>query len=168
MSAFATIVKPTNFSAVNVQNNPQSANDVGGQVIKCTAAAALYIGDAVYFDSAAKVNKSGTAATVGVAFAGIVVGGDTFDKEGRISYETPVLASPVTAASADGDTVYVQISGIAWVRTDGAVAAGARVIGGTTAGRVDAGTTAGAMLGTTCSTLAAGGAAVTKILIDHR
>ena len=168
------IVKPTHHSALAIVNDRDistgigGADAVGGRIIKCTAAAALYIGDAVYFDNAGKVNKSGTAATVGAAFAGIVVGGESLDLDWRVSYTALVLASPVTAASGDGKIVFVQIDGVANVRTDGAVAAGARVVGGTTAGRVDAGTTQGAMLGTVCGIGAAGGAAVTQMLIDHR
>lgn len=168
MSSFSKLVKPTNFSALQVQNDPIAANGVGGQTRRGTAAAALNIGDCVYYDSAGKLNKSATAATVGAAFAGVVVGGDSFDKEGRISYETLVLASPVAACAADGDMVIIQTDGIAAVRADSAIAAGARAIGGTTTGYIAAGTTAGAMLGTVVSTLAAAGTAVTYMLIDHR
>lgn len=167
MSA-SDFVKPTHLSALVLANDREIANSVGGRVIKCTAAAALNIGDCVYFDSAGKVNKSATAATVGAAFAGVVVGGESLDLDWRISYANLVLASPVAAASGDGKVVFVQIDGIANVRADSAVAAGARAIGGTTAGQIAAGTTAGAMLGTVVGTGAAGGAAVTQMLIDHR
>ncbi len=168
MSAFEPVVKPTNFSAINLANDPIAVNGVGGQTRRVTAAAALNIGDVVYYTSAMKVNKSAVAATVGVPFAGVVVGGDSFDKEGRISYETLVLGSPVAASAADGDIVIIQTDGIAAVRADSAVAAGAAVIGGTTAGQIAAGTTQGSMLGTTVSDAAAGGTAVTYIKIDHR
>lgn len=145
-----------------------SSFSLGGRVIRATCAAALNIGDAVYVDSAGKVNKSATAGTVGAAFIGVVVGGSSFDKDGRVYIETLVLGSPVAASAADGDWVLVQIDGVVQVRADSAIAAGARAIGGTTAGQIAAGITAGSMLGTVVGTGAAGGAAVTTIFLDHR
>lgn len=162
------IAKASHLSALIVAKDRDTANSVGGRLLKMTAAAALNLNDLVYFDSAGKVNKSATAATMGVAFAGVVVGGQDFDSDGSSIYAAPVLATPVAACSADGEWVLVQVDGIAYVRADSAVAAGARAIGGTTAGNIAAGITAGIMVGTVVSAEAAAGAAVVKMLIDHR
>lgn len=168
MSAFSTVVKPTTFSALQTAQDSAVgavASQKGGRVVTLTAGASLNIGDVVFYSAADTVNKSATSANY-VGYVGVVVGGDSFDPEGRISYEPLVLASPVTAATT-GQKVLVQIDGIAEVRTDGAVTLGTQVIcTATNAGRVISGTTAGQILGTALATVGAAG--VIPILVCQR
>lgn len=163
-----TTPRPSTHAFLRCEVEPEvSRFSLGGRVIRATCAAALNIGDAVYVDSNGKVNKSGTAATVGASFIGIVIGGSSFDKEGRVYIEPLVYASPVAASGADGDWVLVQIDGVAQVRATAATSPGDRIIGSATSGSVTPGTTAGAMLGTAVSS-SGGGAGVCNIFIDHR
>jgi hypothetical protein len=132
----------------------------GGIVIQLLGAAALNVGDVVFFSAANKVNKSATAANY-TAFAGVVRGGDATNM---------LVSDQIGAAACTGDDkpVLVQISGVATVPSTGTIAIGthASVIGsGTTAGAVAAGTTAGQILGTTVTTAASN---QVKILIRPR
>lgn len=168
MSAFSTNVQVTDFSAIGAVQSRETGvvtEAYGGQIKTFLAGASLNIGDVVFYSAANTVSKSATTANY-VGFVGVVVGGDSYDIDGRISYDTLVLASPVTAATT-GQKVQVQIDGIAEVRTDGAVTLGTSVIcTGANAGRVIAGTTAGQMLGTALATVGAAG--VLPMLIRHR
>lgn len=142
---------------------------VGGEVKMFTSAAALNIGDLVYFSAADTVNKSAVAATTGIPFAGVVVGGESTND--FIAEDAQLAGAAVVAAtSGAGKRTLVQVSGIAWVTSDAAaIAAGLAVTEGTgTAGRVSVtGATAGQIVGTTV-TASAAGATKQKMLIDHR
>lgn len=163
--------KPTKFPFImaGTQDDIALSPAVGGTVLPFTAAATLLIGDVVYLSAANTVNKSATAATVGAAFMGVVVGGDTFDRMGQVQSDDINQTTLVgqTAATV-GQRVLVQIAGVANVVAGAsAPSAGNQVIGGATAGTVIAGTTAGSMLGTAITTASGAGAAF-KMLIDHR
>ena len=130
---------------------------VGGIVIKLVAAGALNVGDFVFLSAAGKVNKSNTPANYQAA-VGVVVGGKN---TGMQCFTDWAAAAQISATSADNDEVLVQISGIAYVVSDAAVAVAAWVgPPATTAGRVDDGANAvaGQRLGKALA--AAGGAAV--------
>lgn len=128
----------------------------GGDVMQYTAEAALLIGDVVYFTVANNVNKSSTAADY-AAFAGVVVGGDSFN--GMIVADDPTNCIGQNAAAAGGK-VWVQYNGIAPVVSAAALVIHTRLQVATTAGRVDdAAFVAGQTVGIALAT--AGGASVT-------
>jgi hypothetical protein len=136
---------------------------VGGTIINAVANATLLTGDIVYVDGAGTVNKSATSANY-AGFVGVVVGGPGT----RNSVETDALRTGLTAGTS-GQTVLVQVSGIARVVAEGTVTPGTHfsvISTGTTAGRVIAGTTAGQMVGVPLTAGTSGTEML--ILLDHR
>jgi hypothetical protein len=116
---------------------------LGGDVIRLKAAAALKAGQVVYLSADFTVNISATLTDHDEA-VGIVVGGENTNMQ---VLEDPSAYNSFTVADANED-VLVQISGVAYVITDAAIAVGLKVIPDTvTAGRVKAGTTAGLIVG---------------------
>jgi len=154
---------PSNLSSVNFGHDRQIADAVGGQVQAFTAGATLLIGDVVYMGAAAKVLKSTTASDY-KAFIGVVVGGDSFNKEGQVAIPGDVNTLGATAA-VDTGLVYVQTTGIANCITAAALTIGAQVVpSGVTAGRVvAAGATAASVLGVVVSAGSATVAAKIKL-----
>jgi hypothetical protein len=115
---------------------------VGGDVIVCTAAAALNIGDGVFLSAAFTVNKSAVAGNQ-VLVAGVVVGGvprSTTDS----TLEVLQRAGDIGAqAAATGERVLVCIAGLCIVIADGAITVGASLkLSAATAGRVTTATVA--------------------------
>ncbi len=154
-------MKPTGFSYITLSKPREDSSPagLGGVIERFTAGATLLTGDVVFISAVNTVNKSGTAANY-AALAGVVVGGQA--TVGNV-VETP----GVTAATV-GQSVLVQVSGVANVVAGGTVTVGTHlsVIGDSTAGRVIAGTTAGVIIGTPISNGAAAG--TMKILISQR
>jgi hypothetical protein len=107
-----------------------SADGYGGNCITMLAAAALAVGDAVYISAADHVNKGATANLA--ATMGVVVGGKI--TKGRCY---PEMKIGDAAASAAEDWVIVCVQGKCRVVSDAAVAAGASLGFGGTAGRLD-------------------------------
>jgi hypothetical protein len=132
-----------------------AADGYGGFCIKMLAAAALAVGDSVYISAADHVNKGATANLA--AGIGVIVGGKA--TKGRCY---PEVKFGETAAAAAEDWVLVCVEGKCRVLSDAAVAAGAALGFGGTAGRLDdlttdATTIVGTRLGKALT--AAGGAA---------
>ena len=156
-------MKPTTFPWLsnNISRQDKLPGAVGGIVELFTAAAALNTGDAVFFSAANTVNKSGTQANY-AGFVGIVVGG-ALTKDN-------IIDRPGVPAAGAGQSVFVQIFGIANVVSGGAITVGTNfsVIPDTaTPGRVIAGTTAGQVVGKPMSSATGAGQTI-KILISHR
>lgn len=132
-----------------------AADGYGGECHIMLAAAALVIGDAVYISAADHVTKGATAnlaATMGVVVGGKATGGRCY----------PEVKFGASAAAAAEDWVIVCVRGKCRVISDAAVAAGAALGFGATAGRLDdlatdATTIVGLRIGK--SLTAAGGAA---------
>ena len=108
--------------------------NVGGRVVRYTAAAALNVGDAVFISAAGTVNKS-TVAADHLKRAGIVVGGEAI---GAARVAVQRAADVGKAAAAAGQAVLVAVDGsICYAVAQAAIAAGAAVKPDlTTAGRV--------------------------------
>lgn len=127
----------------------------GGFTVPMLAGAAIAVGDAVYLSAASHVSK-GVAAN-NALILGVVVGGK--GTKGRTYPEARI--GDVAAAAAE-DWVLVCFLGKVRAVADAAIAAGARVSFGATAGRLDDPTTdATTVVGTTVgkALTAAGGAA---------
>lgn len=160
--------KATAFPYIRHGINDVEYDSLGGAVILTRAGAALNLGDVVYRSSATQVNKS-TTQTNYAGFVGVVVGGASL-VEYSVGHEYHLSASAIVAAAAANDWVLVQISGIAYVKSGGAITAGTNfaIMADTgTAGRVIVGTTAGQMLGVPLET-AAGANVWIKALLSHR
>lgn len=132
------------------------ADGYGGFCIRMLATAALVVGDAVFISAADHVNKGATANLA--ATLGVVVGGKA--TKGR-TYPEVKFGDP--AAVAAEDWVLVCVQGKCRVLSDAAVAVGAILGFGGTAGRLDdltsdATTVVGTRIGKALT--AAGGAAV--------
>lgn len=127
--------KPTHFPYIGLGLDAEDVGvpTQGGTVIRATASGVLKVGDIVYLSAANTVAKSNTQANY-VTFVGVVVGGLS-DFDGAVVNDDSNLFG---ASLTTGTTVLVQISGVARVIADAAVAAGVRIgQGATTAGRVD-------------------------------
>lgn len=137
---------PTNLPYTSNQLTDTEIASVGGNVRKFTAEAALLIGDVVYISAAKTVNKAAVNASY-ATFAGVVVGGKTFSDMGAVATDDAEVGN---AAAAADEWVLVQIDGIAFIKSDGAILAGSRVIpDATVAGECDvAGANPGYTLGT--------------------
>lgn len=153
--------KPTTHVGIKFALPGQDATKaaIGGQVVEFKAAAALLVGDVVYYSASDTVNKDAAVLTVAPAFIGIVVGGKATN--GEVAESSADLGK--TAAAAANDSVLVQITGIAWTTATAAPAVGAPVIPGATAGKVVSGTTAGQVIG-----VALDNATSLRIKISHR
>lgn len=115
---------PTNLPYTSNQLTDTEIASVGGNVRKFTAEATLLIGDVVYISAAKSVNKAAANANY-ATFAGVVVGGKTFSDLGAVATDDAEVGA--TAAAAD-EWVLVQITGIAFIKSNGAILAGSRVI----------------------------------------
>lgn len=146
-----------------------------GECFPFTAAVALNVGEYAYISAANTVSKSAVAATVAAAPIGVVVsgaamsGGDFQIPENLDTLLTALGAPSVTPypAAGIGQEVWIQYSGLALVYCTGALANGATVIPGATAGQVVAGVTAGQMLGYNVGAALAG-AGWALIKLEHR
>jgi hypothetical protein len=138
--------QPTNFLNINLSQIDTEVGGVGGIVIRVLAGATLLLGDVVYYSAADTVNKSATNANY-AGFAGVVVGGQTYDPAGTVMDTSTEVGG--TAATV-GQWVLVQINGIAFIKSDGAILAGSLVIpDASVAGECDvAGANPGYTLGT--------------------
>jgi hypothetical protein len=124
------------------------------------AAAALNVGDTVWFSADRTVNKSAVAADhqklAGVVVAGARAGplvGNNPDWMEPI-YDPNLIAAGVAAATGAGDTILIAIAGEVYVITDAAIAVGLRIAPSTTV--------AGRVRPATDPVIAAGGVAVTS------
>lgn len=153
--------KPTGFNNIILERTVGEIASVGGQVKKFLAAGTLLIGDVVYISAAETVAKSTTNADY-AAYAGVVVGGASFGKDIANSDSTMVGQT----AALVGEEVYVQIDGIAYVKSDGAILVSSRVIpDASVAGECDvAGANPGYTLGKSIEAIADG--SVGRILIN--
>jgi ribosomal protein L21E len=157
----------TRFSNVTLgQRDSAIPGGVGGTNVILKAGATLLTGDVVYLSADNTVNKSTTAGDYR-AFAGVVVGGQSYGN----TIHDPLLNQTshvgITAA-ASGEWVTVQVDGIAYVTAGvGGLAAGnACYPSGATAGRTVTTThTAQQCLGVCVEAGAAGAQA--KMLIQH-
>jgi hypothetical protein len=157
--------KPTNLPFITAQLTDTGIAEVGGRTVKFLAAGTLLIGDVVYISAADTVAKSTTNADY-AAFAGVVVGGQTWDNTGNGQAATEAASVGQTAATV-GQWVIVQIDGIARIKSDGAILATSLVIpDASVAGECDvAGANPGYTLGKSIEAAADG--ATGRILIRH-
>jgi hypothetical protein len=161
------MARPTSLPWIDFRQDDASLVPVGGIVVPFKAAQTLVIGDAVWLSAADTAQKSNSAAD-GVKFLGFVVGGfRTFGEILDSRYNQTNLIN--IQAALVNEEVLVQIDGIAWGISDGAIIIGAEVqLGVTTAGRIDdPAAVAGQVLGKAL-TAAAGANVATKILIARR
>lgn len=107
-----------------------ASDGYGGDCLVMLAAAALAVGDSVFISAADHVNKGATANLAGTM--GVIVGGK--GTKGRCYPEVKIGDA---AASAAEDWVLVCVRGKCRVVADAAVAAGAALGFGATAGRLD-------------------------------
>lgn len=116
----------TSFSNLLTEKANGETASVGGRVIRLLAGATLLIGDVVYVSTAAAETalKSTTNANY-AGFAGVVVGGASFNSLGYINDDSSIVGQ---TAATSGEWVLVQIDGIAYVKSDGAITYGALVI----------------------------------------
>lgn len=125
---------PTNFGSTMTSEDDRSNGSPGGEVKIFKAEVALLVGDSVLVSSTVldQVLKTATA-TNHKNRVGIVVGGKATDM--RVISGTEAVG---LAAAAIGESVLVQISGIAWAVADAAIATYMVKLrlGTTTAGRL--------------------------------
>lgn len=155
--------QPTSFENVILERIQGETASVGGRVVRFLAAGTLLLGDVVYISAAQTVAKSTTNANYS-GFAGVVVGGFTFNSGGAINTDPTLIGQ--TAATV-GQFVLVQIDGVAYVKSDGAILVTSDVIpDASVAGEVDvAGANPGYTLGKSIEAIADG--SVGRILIRH-
>lgn len=153
--------KPTRFPSLLVSVDDEARAQCGGRVLIFKAGASLLLGDCVFLSAADTVNKSVTTGDH-VSVVGIVVGGRKTNME---VVNDRASVGVITVAATDED-VLVQIDGIAYVIPDATDAAGSIIMpdDATTAGQVEAGTTATKVIGMLLETPTGAGAA-TKALI---
>jgi hypothetical protein len=154
MTRGAYSYRPTRTPFIHASVDDDSRAKVGGTVVQFKAGEALLLGDCVYLSAADTVSKS-TTTSDHAAVVGIVVGGANTNDE---VVDDSTLYGVSTAADADED-VLVLISGIAYVLPDATDAAGSLIIpdDATTAGQVEAGTTATKIIGMLLDTPSAAG-----------
>lgn len=154
---------PTNLPFTTNSVDDNAVCGVGGNVRRFLAAGTLLIGDVVYISAAETVAKSTTNADY-AGFAGVVVGGDSYSKEGYVANESTLVGQ---TAALVGEVVLVQIDGIALVKSDGAILVSSLVIpDASVAGECDvAGANPGYTLGKSIEAIADGSAG--RILIRH-
>lgn len=108
--------------------------DIGGHTMRCTAAAAVKLGDIVYLSGTRTVNKSTTLSNHKL-IVGVVVGGANTE----MKYVTDSAQYNVLTVADANELVLIQYSGIAYVIAAAAIAVGVPLIPDTsTAGRVKA------------------------------
>lgn len=154
--------KPSNFPFITAQTTDTKIASVGGRTIRMLAAGTLLIGDVVYISAAETVAKSTTNADY-AAFAGVVVGGQTWDNLGTVATASTEVGQ--TAATV-GQWVLVQIDGIVNIKSDGAILATSLVIpDASVAGECDvAGANPGYVLGKSIEAIPDGSAG--RILLN--
>lgn len=153
--------RPTRFPYLHLSTDADERAEVGGIVLKFKAAADLKLGDCVFLSAAETVNKSTTTGDHD-AVVGIVVGGANTNNE---VVNQSALYGVAVAANTDED-VLVLVYGIAYVIPDATDNAGDLIIpdDATTAGQVEAGTTATKIIGMLLEAPSAAGSP-TKALI---
>lgn len=144
---------------------------VGGLCFLAKAAAALLVGDAVFWSAAGTVNKS-TVAGDRLKRAGILVGGAPRTLADYVQ-EAMVRSGDIGGvASAANDTVLVCYRGVCVAVADGVIAAGAQVtFSAGTAGRITAAASAAVtdamgVVGTAIDAAAANGDKI-RILVSY-
>lgn len=101
--------KPTRFSAVETAQVQGTSPALGYRLVILTAAATtLLIGDAVYLTTTAGVVDKSTTNANYKGMVGIVVGGKSFDSEGRVAFDSGLVGS---TAATSGQSVIVAIDG---------------------------------------------------------
>ena len=157
------------------------AGSPGGTTSAWQAAGALNVGDAVFISGQAgtaysitttagystgyfapQVNKSATLSNYTASRIGIVVGGDALYKNVA---QGPNYVQVLPAATASGQTVYVQTDGVVWVNVDAAVSVGAKLTASaTTAGALSTtGAAAGNIIALAMNSTAGAGATLAFI-----
>jgi len=114
----------TNLSNLQLQQSDGDVGQIGGIVKRFTVASTILLGDVVYISAAETVAKSTTNSNY-AKFAGIVVGGSSFDVSGAINVDSTLIGQ---TAAVSGGWVLVMISGIGYIKSDGAILAGSTVI----------------------------------------
>lgn len=152
----------TGLSNLLLEREQGEIASVGGRVAKFLAAGTLLLGDVVYISAAETVAK-GTTNAAYAAFAGVVVGGASYSSAEYVNSDPAQIGQ---TAALVGETVIVQLDGIAYVKSDGAILVSSRVIpDATVAGEVDvAGANPGYSLGKSIDAIADG--SVGRILIN--
>jgi len=162
--------RPTNF--VWQLRNDANGEDAGafatgGDVIVCTAAAALNIGDAVFLSAAFTVNKSAVAGNQALV-CGVVVGGVPRTVESATLEVIQRAGDIGLQAAAVNDPVLVCVSGLCVAVADGAITIGQQLkLSSTTSGRVTpatTGTDAGKILGKAFD-VASGAGVLLRVLV---
>lgn len=121
----------TNFPYIE-HRIPETNVSLGGLVMRCTAAAALKLGDVVYLSGTRTVNKSNSVSNHSLV-CGVVVGG--YNTEMQIVTD-PAAYNVLVAADQD-ESVIVQVNGICYIIAKAAITVGKAVIPDTTdAGKV--------------------------------
>lgn len=114
----------TSFTNLITEKTAGDTGSLGGRVIRQLAAGTLLIGDVVYVSAADTVAKSTTNANY-AGFAGVVVGGASYSTDGSVCSDTTLVG---TTAATVGQFVIVQIDGIAYIKSDGAILAASLII----------------------------------------
>jgi len=152
----------SSFSNIITETVIGGTASYGGRVIRLVTGSTLLIGDVVFINATLnRAEKSTTNADYG-KFLGVVVGGASFASNGAICTDTTLVGQN---AAVSGEFVMIQIDGIAYIKSDGAILAGSLVIpDASIAGECDvAGANPGYTLGIALQAAADG--AVGKILI---
>lgn len=154
----------TGFSNIITETEIGGTAAFGGQVKRFLAGATLLLGDVVYINATENTAEKSVTNADYAKFLGVVVGGRTFSPDGAICADSTLVGQ---TAAASGEFVMVQIDGIAYIKSDGAILAGSTVIpDASVAGECDvAGANPGYTLG--ISLKAAADGSVGKILIRH-
>jgi hypothetical protein len=155
--------QPTSLSNLLLERANGEIASVGGRVCMFLAAGTLLLGDVVYISAAETVAKSATNADY-AGFAGVVIGGASFSPTNQVNSDSTLIGQ---TAALVGERVIVQIDGIAYVKSDGAILVGSLVIpDASVAGEVDvAGANPGYTLGKSIEAIADG--VVGRVLIRH-
>lgn len=128
-------IKPTKLGAVHNSVSQSTTPTLGYEISIFIANANLLIGDVVYFiTTAGRVDKSATNANYRL-FAGVVVGGASFDSGGHVATDAGLIGA---LAATSGQDVILAIDGsIVYGIVGSAITAGqALVASAAVAGRV--------------------------------
>jgi len=156
-------VAPSNYGYVGLTVEERAVLAPGGIVFEYIAAAALLVGDVVFFTSAGEANKSATTADY-QKYCGVVIGGTkTFMRAITRKLDVGI------AAAATGERVLVCYIGKAWVKAAAAVTRAGQLTVATTSGQVDdaAGATQGQIIGIALEAAANAGDVILA-LVNHR
>lgn len=153
----------TNFTNIQMQLSDGDVGQFGGIIKRFNVASTILLGDVVYISAANTVAKSTTNGDY-AKFAGVVVGGSSFDVSGSVNTESTLVGQ---TAAVNGGWVLVMTDGIAFIKSDGAILASSLVIpDASVAGECDvAGANPGWILGVALEAIADG--SVGRMLIRH-